>query len=139
MPSATAPVITGPILGKVWTEDMPWSLNPLCPCQYGICGACDGANNAYGQARHDRCATRQHLGHYGRPPVIHDALTYKGFCKALVLTGCRYVCPCGCWKDEALAAPPPRRVTAVEPAPPVVAYVLDEDHPTLFDLEATNA
>lgn len=134
---STAHVLTGPILDKPeWTPEQPWSLNPLCPCQYGICGACDGANNAYGQARHDRCATRQHLKHYGHPPVLHSALTYKGFVKALVLTGCRYVCPCGCRKDEALATPPPRRnARAVELVPAAVAYVLDEHHPGLFELE----
>jgi hypothetical protein len=118
----------------------PRSIDPVCPCQWGICGACDGENNAYGQARHDRCATRQHLKHYGRPAVIHSSVVnHKGFAVARLLTGCRYMCPCGCINDPALAAAPPRRLALPKPVPAVVAYVLDEYHPALFDLETESS
>jgi hypothetical protein len=128
--AAVARGITGPILDKEWATDMPWSLNPLCPCQYGICGACDGTSDN-GQPRHDRCATRQHLRHLGHPAIIHSAVTYKGSAKALLLTGCRYLCPCDCWNNLALAAPPPRR-NAAAPTPDPEHSVAGMD--TLFDL-----
>jgi len=95
-----------------WTQDMrdteaayPGGWYGRCPCQWGICGACSG-NADHGRPRHDRCINRD------RGPIRIDSSVAdrRGFVIGTLLTGCHYLCPCGCWKDPAKdSAPAPRR------------------------------
>lgn len=108
------------VRARAWTDAMrqtdaayPHGWYGICPCQAGICGACSGASDN-GRPRHDRCISRGR-GPIPTPSYVADR---RGFVLATLLTGCAYLCPCGCWNDPAKASPPPpRRPERPRPAP----------------------
>lgn len=108
-----------------WMRDS--AISRLCPCQYGLCGAC-------AQGRHDRCLTSR-IG-----PLYSDVYGYmvnhRGLVVASILwlpgqTPCEYRCPCPTPEPDDVPVSAHRRrpirdVPLPEPAAP--------DQPALFDL-----
>lgn len=89
------------VLPKAYVRN---TINRICACQYGICGACSGG-------RCDRCLSKQ-LGRLKRSPAAHITdrrgfvANARGVSAAVWLknTPCRYLCPCRCPKT----APAPK-------------------------------
>lgn len=133
---------------KVWTPafraveaSYPGGYLTRCPCEGGICGACDGTMDR-GRPRHDQCLSRQRGG-----PIVHP-LAYLTDGHFMVCgpalwpaTGpsCRYICPCPCPKTGGPPSRPPRRGQAADRPNRQITPQLDVagDDDALFDLEVS--
>lgn len=108
-----------PDLDAVRTEIWPgWmrdsKITALCPCQYGLCGACR-------QGRHDRCLTTQ-LGGPALDDVYGYVVTRGSIVVATILwpddqTPCAYRCPCPEQHTTPTPRPRQQRPTADVPLP----------------------
>lgn len=112
------------IRDHVWPDWMRSNhVATLCPCQYGLCGACR-------QGRHDRCLTTQ-IG-----PALDDVygavLTRGSIVVATILwpdgaRRCAYRCPCP--QQHTTPAPRPR-----QQRPTVDVPLPEPQQDSLFDL-----
>lgn len=115
------------IRDHVWPDWMRDNkIAALCPCQYGLCGACR-------QGRHDRCLTTQMGG-----PALDDVYDYMVTRGCIVVATilwqpgerrCAYRCPCPEQHTTPTPRPRPR-----QQRPTVDVPLPEPQQDSLFDL-----